>query len=136
MKEREQRGGHDDGAGRQGWSVVDVSDHALTIRTGEAEAWIELRECGETGRCRSGVIRTISYHFFEPDPHGFWHWNLKSHGATGFGPSYVTLQRYIQFHGVTDDYLSEVIGTVWPRAAQSFWAEVERREAAKDGEAE
>jgi hypothetical protein len=88
-------------------------------------------DCDPAKRCMSGVVRDLTYHFVEPDRHGFWHWNLKTLGATGFGPSYVTLQRYLHFNGVTDQYLRDVIGRIWPKAAQSFWEEVRRRSKAE-----
>lgn len=115
-------------AERQGWSAEKMAGGAvLDIRVGESSAVIELFDCDEGLRCRAGVIRTISYHFLTPDRYGFWHWNLENHGATGHGPSYVTLERYLHFVGVTDDYLRDVIGRIWPEASQSFWATVEER---------
>ena len=75
-----------------------------------------------------------------PRQGGFWHWNLDARGATGFGPGYVTLQRYLHFSGITDRCLRDVIGTVGPRAAEAFWSEVEKhslfartKQKAKDG---
>ncbi|MEZ5827129.1 MAG: hypothetical protein R3D30_14335 [Hyphomicrobiales bacterium] len=53
-----------------------------------------------------------------------WHWNLEGRGATGFGPNYVTLQRYIRFRGVTDQYLKDVIDA-FVAASPSFWELVE-----------
>lgn len=112
-------------AERQGWTADTRSAGAVEIDLGDARAFVELHTCDEAGRCRSGVIRTISYHFVEPTRHGFWHWNLENHGATGYGPSYVTLERYLHFAGVTDLYLREVIGEVWPKASREFWGMVE-----------
>ncbi len=83
--------------------------------------------CDQDMRCTTGIIQHMTYYALRPDSYGFWHWNLERRGATGFGPSYVTLQRYLHFNGVTDRYLRDIIGTIWPAAASSFWDEVNRR---------
>jgi hypothetical protein len=63
----------------------------------------------------------MTYYFLKGPKAGcLWHWNLESKGATGFGPSYVTLQRYMQFRGITDQYLHDVFDT-WLEASPSFW---------------
>ena len=109
------------GEARVGWSAVE-----LTVEG--ARALIELFDCDDAGRCRAGIIRTTTYHF-DRSRFGFWHWNLETHGATGYGPDYVTLQRYLHFAGITDQYLREVIGEIWPRASRDFWTMVQERRA-------
>lgn len=116
-------------ARNEGWEAERSSalSQDVTIRASGQSIRIEMFDCDERKRCMSGILRDLTYYFLEPDRYGFWHWNLERRGATGFGPSYVTLQRYLHFNGVTDRYLRDVIGKIWPAAAQSFWEEVERR---------
>lgn len=120
-----------DFARREGWKarldspaapivVIDLEGATKPIR-------IELSDCDEHRRCRTGIIQNMTYYMLKPNAYGFWHWNLEKHGATGFGPAYITLQRYLHFNGVTDRYLRDVIGEIWPKAASSFWNEVSRR---------
>lgn len=45
---------------------------------------------------------------------------LESKGATGYGPDYVTLQRYFQLRGTTDQSLRDVFDD-WLQAAPGFW---------------
>ncbi len=113
---------------RAGWKAkVDTATGTIvTFRPDGRAVRVEMFDCDETKRCRSGVIRQISYQWVVPRQGGFWHWNLSTQGATGFGPGYVTLQRYLRFSGVTDRYLHDVIGSIWPRAAKAFWLEVEK----------
>jgi hypothetical protein len=121
-----------DFAAGEGWEAdIRLGGGVVEMRTDGRPVHIELLDCDADGRCKSGVIRDVTYYFLEPSHSGFWHWNLENRGATGYGPSYVTLQRYLHFVGVTDRYLRDVIGTVWPRAAEAFWAEVEGRAAAE-----
>lgn len=111
-----------DFAERQGWRT-EVSQRSVVIHAGEARIDVNLLECGEKGPCKSGILRDTSYYFIK-EPRAacsFWHWNLETRGATGFGPDYVTLQRYVQFRGVTDRYLRDVMDA-WLGAAPSFWA--------------
>ena len=105
--------------------TIQLNEQAIRI---EQTIRIEMFDCDEKRRCMSGIIRHRSY-YNVPPRYGVWHWNLRTLGATGFGPSYVTLQRYLHFRGVTDEYLREVIGKIWPKAAKSFWAAVRRRHA-------
>ncbi len=121
---------------RQGWSVDETVSSGSTVvfRIDNTLAHIQLYDCDGERRCGSGVIRDISYHFLRPTPHGFWHWNLGVNGATGFGPGYVTLQRFISLKGVTNTYLREVIGVVWVKASKSFWKEVDRMKRAEEKE--
>ena len=112
---------------RDGPSVVRIDNATRSIR-------IEMFDCDRRKRCKSGLIQDQTYYALKPDRYGFWHWNLERRGATGFGPSYVTLQRYLHFNGVTDSYLRDVIGDIWPKAARSFWEQVEQRyEAERKG---
>lgn len=113
----------------EGWQaqINRLANPVVTIRRDGRPIRIEMFDCDENNRCKAGVIRDLTYYFVKPDSYGFWHWNLALQGATGFGPSYVTLQRYLHFNGVTDQYLRDVVGQIWPRAAQSFWREVEKR---------
>ncbi len=55
-------------------------------------------------------------------------WNLRAKGATGFGPNYVILQRYLGFRVVTDQYLRGVIGA-FVSASTSFWKLVKECDA-------
>ena len=119
-------------AQREGWLATraKLGRPAVTIQiTGKAQATVLLLECDGTGRCMSGVIRRMSYHFLRTNAgHRYlWHWNQKNHGATGFGPNYITLQRHLQFNGVTNTYLREVIGRIWPKASKAFWSEIDHR---------
>ncbi|KAB2941751.1 MAG: hypothetical protein K8F92_11590 [Hyphomicrobium sp.] len=127
-----------DFARREGWKagvespaapvvVIDLEGEPTTRRP----IRIELSECDQHKRCMTGLLRDMTYYSLKPEAYGFWHWNLERRGATGFGPSYITLQRYLHFNGVTDRYLRDVIGTIWPKAASSFWDEVERRSEAE-----
>jgi len=117
----------------EGWEVRVESEQmaAVSVRLENASAYILMFDCDEARRCRSGVIQEISYYFVEPTQ-SFWHWNLGNHGATGYGPNYVTLQRYLHFSGVTDRYLREVIGGIWPEASQAFWTMVEEMTATNE----
>ena len=117
-------------AEREGWSGDARLGWSVELTVEGTRVFIELSDCDDTGRCRTGIIRTASYHF-DRSRFGFWHWNLETHGATGYGPGYVTLQRYLHFAGVTDQYLREVIGEIWPRASRDFWTEVEERYASE-----
>jgi hypothetical protein len=112
-----------DFAERQGWRAnVSTTGASLAIHADGNRINITMLGCGEDGSCGSGIIRDTTYYFLEA-PHGachFWHWNLETKGATGFGPNYVTLQRYVQFRGVTDQYLKDAIDA-WLAAAPSFW---------------
>jgi len=114
-------------AKRQGWRAeVNAAGASLTIHAGGQRADVTMLDCAMDGRCNSGIIRAMSYYFIK-DPGwdcNFWHWNLDSKGATGFGPNYVSLQRYVQFRGVTDRYLRDAIDA-WLAAAPSFWKLVE-----------
>lgn len=115
-------------AERQGWQAeVSQLGTSVTIHAGDRRVYILMLGCGEGGSCQSGLIQDMTYHFIESPHHActFWHWNLEAKGATGFGPNYVTLQRYLQFRGVTDQYLRDVIDA-WLAAAPSFWALVEQ----------
>jgi hypothetical protein len=114
-------------AERQGWQTEQGAGPSLTIRVGDQRVYILMLNCGEGGSCRSGLIQDMSYHFIKSAEGacGFWHWNIEAKGATGFGPSYVTLQRYLQFRGVTDQYLKDAIDA-WLGAAPSFWALVDQ----------
>jgi len=114
-------------AKRQGWETEQGGGPSLTIRIGDQRVYILLRDCREDGTCQSGLIRDMSYYFIESDSPActFWHWNLDSKGATGFGPDYVTLQRYLQFRGITDRYLRDSIDA-WLVAAPSFWSLVDQ----------
>jgi hypothetical protein len=69
---------------------------------------------------RSGLIRETTYFFISEAGCSLWHWNMESRGATGYGPDYVTLERYLQFAGVTDRYLRDSF-EAWLVAAPSFW---------------
>jgi hypothetical protein len=116
----------------EGWKVS-VESRAPPVVVIELEdkpirpVRIEMSGCDQDMRCTTGIIQHMTYYALRPGPYGFWHWNLERRGATGFGPSYVTLQRYLHFNGVTDRYLRDIIGTIWPAAASSFWDEVSRR---------
>jgi hypothetical protein len=113
---------------RQGLRAeVGGSGRYVTIYAGDPETLVPIvmTDCDPDGACRGGLIQNISCYFVQPDGAcSFWHWNLEAHGATGFGPDYVTLQRYLQFRGVTDQYLPDAIDS-WLSAAPSFWALVE-----------
>ena len=123
-------------AEREGWSGDARLGWSVELTVEGTRIFIELSDCDDTGRCRAGIIRTASYHF-DRTRFGFWHWNLETHGATGYGPGYVTLQRYLHFAGITDQYLREVIGEIWPRASRDFWTMVEERHAsAREPEAD
>jgi hypothetical protein len=113
-------------AERQGWKVESSQGPSITFQIGDQRVYILMLDCAAGGSCRSGLIQDMTYHFIK-SPEGacsFWHWNIEAKGATGFGPSYVTLQRYLHFGGVTDQYLKEVI-SIWLAAAPSFWSLVE-----------
>jgi hypothetical protein len=116
-------------ARNQGWDAkVEPGEFpVVTIQVEGQSVRVELSDCDQQKRCMSGLIRDLTYFALKPDRHGFWHWNLKKLGATGFGPSYITLQRYLHFNGVTDRYLRDIIGGIWPAAARSFWDEVKQR---------
>ena len=118
----------------EGWSAqVDAGASAVvTIQVKGQSARVEMFDCDQQRRCMSGVIRDLTYYNLDPDHYGFWHWNLGNPGATGFGPSYITLQRYIHFNGVTDRYLRDILGTIWPGAARSFWDQVKQRYDAEE----
>jgi hypothetical protein len=113
-------------AAKEGWRAMRSSATSLSFELDRQHASITLLNCDKAGRCVSGVMRNISYHFIGRGDRNLWHWNLRTEGATGFGPVYVTLQRYLHFRGVTDQYLRDVIGQIWPNAAKSFWDEVNR----------
>lgn len=114
-------------AGHQGWQAdTSGSGNDVTIRAGDRSAHVTMMDCDDGGSCRSGLIRDQSYYFIKT-PGGacsLWHWNLEANGATGFGPNYVTLQRYLRFHGVTDQYLKDAIDA-YLDASPSFWTLVE-----------
>lgn len=114
-------------AERQGWQPETAgAGNFVTIRAGDESVHIVMLDCDAGGLCRSGLIRHQSYYFLR-SPGGacnFWHWNYDVKGATGFGPDYVTLQRYLHFRGVTDQYLKEVIDA-FVAASPSFWKLVE-----------
>ncbi|MBZ0149280.1 MAG: hypothetical protein K8F62_17315 [Pseudorhodoplanes sp.] len=106
----------------QGWRAeTDKQSANVTIHIGDESVHVTMLECEAAGRCRSGIIRRITYHSLElPNSRcHVWHWNQEAHGATGFGPDYVTLQRYIQFRGVNDRYLRDAFD-IWLRVLPSF----------------
>ncbi|HEX9770098.1 MAG TPA: hypothetical protein VGA50_13075 [Kiloniellales bacterium] len=115
-------------AGRQGWRAeISGGGRHVTIYAGDKETRlpIVMLDCDSEGKCRAGLIQEITYYFLGSDWFcTLWHWNLEARGATGFGPGYVTLQRYLQFRGVTDQYLLDVVDA-WLNAAPPFWAMVE-----------
>jgi hypothetical protein len=119
-------------AKRQGWEAEPWAGHRdvlLRVKAAGVAAGgpviVHLTHCDTAGRCRSGLLRSMSYHFIE-NRDFLTHWNLANLGATGFSERYVTLQRYLHFRGVTDTYLQEVIGEMWAGAAARFWADVEK----------
>jgi hypothetical protein len=113
-------------AGRQGWRAEVGAGMNLTVHADGQRAHVTMLDCDQDGRCKAGVIRNMSYYFIKT-PRGacdLWHWNLDSRGATGFGPNYVSLQRYLQFRGVTEQYLRDAF-LAWLGASPSFWKLVE-----------
>ncbi len=121
-----------DFAEQQGWRAEASETGAnVVIHAGDESIHVKMMDCDNL-LCASGLISRITYYTIE-SPRGacnLWHWNLEARGATGFGAqqtfdgesslSYVTLQRYLRFRGVTDQYLRDVVD-IWLKASPPFW---------------
>ncbi len=109
--------------GKVGWTLVGKvkkTSRAVQFKgLDERLVTIYLEDCDKKNRCRAGALSTFSWVLTLPGHISAW--NAKNRGVVAWRTeTSLHLTRPLHFNGVSDAYLRELFGAVWPKAVAAW----------------